>query len=217
MDSTVPTEYHVEQIILIARFVLALTFILAGSSKLLDMRSFILGILDFAILPPKIAVFYANILPVAEILSGMALLLAIWIIPAALVTNFMLATFLVAVTINLARGRKINCHCFGVQDSDPISWFTVIRIFLLMAAATITIVEIIRGTIVIPPPWEPVLPSILIAIGIAILMVIITKIPFILYIRSAQAPRRISPYRGRVSLRSAPMDPDWFGRMIESR
>ena len=52
--------------------------------------------------------------------------------PGALV---LLLLFVVGIGINLARGRKPNCHCFGQLYSVPIGWPTLIRNGVLAAIA----------------------------------------------------------------------------------
>ncbi len=47
----------------------------------------------------------------------------------------LLALFIGGISINLARGRKPDCHCFGQLYSKPIGWSTLIRNVVLAAVA----------------------------------------------------------------------------------
>jgi hypothetical protein len=47
----------------------------------------------------------------------------------------LLSVFVVGITINLARGRKPDCHCFGQLHSAPAGWKTLARNGVLAAVA----------------------------------------------------------------------------------
>src|SRR6266542_3682218 len=55
-----------------------LTFVIAAANKLRDPHGFALGVLDYEILPPRIALTFARALPFAEVLVGITLLAGVW-------------------------------------------------------------------------------------------------------------------------------------------
>src|SRR5439155_25163345 len=49
----------------------------------------------------------------------------------------LLALFIAAISINLARGRRPDCHCFGQLSSSPVSAQTLVRNAVLLALAVL--------------------------------------------------------------------------------
>ena len=120
--------------LLIARLVLAGVFALAGVGKLSDLQGSRKAIKEFG-LPAVLASPLALLLPLAE------LGVAVTCIPAsrarlgALGALWLLLLFVVGISINLARGRKPDCHCFGQLHSAPAGWKTLARNGVLAAVA----------------------------------------------------------------------------------
>jgi hypothetical protein len=54
---------------------------------------------------------------------------------AAIVVSALLLSFIVAVGINLARGRDLDCHCFGRATRRPIGWQLLLQDAALLGAA----------------------------------------------------------------------------------
>jgi uncharacterized membrane protein YphA (DoxX/SURF4 family) len=104
--------------LLIARLVLAAVFILAGVAKLSDLKGSRKAITDFG-LPAVLASPLGLLLPLAELGVGAALIPASTAWWGALGALGLLLLFVVGISINLARGRKPDCHCFGQLHSAP--------------------------------------------------------------------------------------------------
>ena len=120
--------------LLTARLLLALTFLVAGVTKLLDRAGSRRAIVDFG-LPSSLATSLGLLLPLAELAAGAALLpdsTAFWGSLGALV---LLLLFIAGIGVNLARGRKPDCHCFGQLHSAPAGWKTLVRNVILLALA----------------------------------------------------------------------------------
>jgi peroxiredoxin/uncharacterized membrane protein YphA (DoxX/SURF4 family) len=120
--------------LLIARLVLGALFILAGVAKLSDLQGSRKAIIEFG-LPAVLASPLALLLPLAELGVGAALIpasIAWW---GALGALGLLLLFVVGISINLARGRKPDCHCFGQLHSAPAGWKTLARNGVLAAVA----------------------------------------------------------------------------------
>src|SRR5918997_6179309 len=120
--------------LLIARLVLAAVFTIAGVAKLADLKGWRQAIIDFGV-PSAIAAPLGLLLPLAELSVAAALLAASTGWWGALGALALLSVFVVGISINLARGRKPECHCFGQLHSAPAGWKTLARNVVLAAIA----------------------------------------------------------------------------------
>ena len=120
--------------LLIARLLLAIVFVVAGLAKLADRAGSRQAVIDFG-LPKFLAAPIGILLPVAELAVAAALIptsTAWWGAVGALA---LLLLFVAGIGINLARGRKPDCHCFGQLHSAPAGWSTLVRNGALAAVA----------------------------------------------------------------------------------
>jgi peroxiredoxin/uncharacterized membrane protein YphA (DoxX/SURF4 family) len=120
--------------LLIARLLLAAVFILAGVAKLADREGSRKAIVDFGA-PSAIAAPLGLLLPLAELVVAATLLPASTAWWGALGALTLLSVFVVGISINLARGRTPDCHCFGQLHSAPAGWKTLARNGVLAAVA----------------------------------------------------------------------------------
>lgn len=120
--------------LLIARLVLAGVFTLAGVAKLADLEGSRQAIRDFGV-PSAIAAPLGLVLPLAELSVAATLLPASTAWWGALGALGLLSVFVVGISINLARGRTPECHCFGQLHSAPAGWKTLARNGVLAAIA----------------------------------------------------------------------------------
>jgi thiol-disulfide isomerase/thioredoxin/uncharacterized membrane protein YphA (DoxX/SURF4 family) len=120
--------------LLIARLVLAGVFVLAGVAKLVDLEGSRKAVKEFG-LPAGLASPLALLLPLAEIGVAVALIPASSAWLGALGALGLLLLFVVGISVNLARGRKPDCHCFGQLHSAPAGWKTLARNGVLAAVA----------------------------------------------------------------------------------
>lgn len=125
--------------LLIARLLLAATFIVAGAAKLADPSGSRRAAAGFGV-PDRLAPAVGYGLPIAELVIGVALIPTATARWAALGAFALLATFIVAIGLNLARGRTPDCHCFGQMHSTPVGWPTIVRNGGLAAIATFILV-----------------------------------------------------------------------------
>jgi thiol-disulfide isomerase/thioredoxin len=112
--------------LLVARLLLALVFAVAGAAKLADREGSRRAIVDFGV-PPALAAPLGLLLPLGELAAAAALLPASTAWWGALGALALLSLFVVGISINLARGRKPDCHCFGQLHSAPAGWKTLAR------------------------------------------------------------------------------------------
>jgi uncharacterized membrane protein YphA (DoxX/SURF4 family) len=93
-------------------------FIAAALPKIIDPPSFAHMIYNYRIVPGSLVNLSALVMPWVEVLAGLALILGIWLRPARWIITLLLLTFMIAITINLARGNAIDCGCFDVSAAD---------------------------------------------------------------------------------------------------
>ena len=122
------------EVLLISRFLLAAVFVVAGVAKLLDFPGSRKSMQDFGV-PKALAGFAAVALPFAELACVVALLKDSWAWNGAIGIGALLVIFIAGIGMNLARGRKPNCHCFGQLSSAPVSWKTLVRNVVLLGLA----------------------------------------------------------------------------------
>ena len=121
-------------LLLIARLLLSLVFGVAGVAKLVDSTGSRASMGDFGV-PAFLARPLAWLLPLVELACAAALMSvsgAWWGASGALA---MLLVFMAAIAINLMRGRRPDCRCFGQLHSSPIGWTTLSRNAVLAGLA----------------------------------------------------------------------------------
>ena len=124
---------------------LALVFAAAGAAKLADRQGSRQAIVDFGV-PSAIAAPLGLLLPLAELAVAATLLPASTAWWGALGALALLSVFVVGISINLARGRTPECHCFGQLHSAPAGWKTLARNGVLAAVAGFVLWEGYDGT-----------------------------------------------------------------------
>ena len=107
-------------LLLVARFALAAVFAVAGLAKLRDAGGARKSLGEFGV-PAAFTPALAALLPLAELTCAIALVWDRWAVPGAIGVMALLGVFIVGITVNLARGRTVNCHCFGQLSSSPVS------------------------------------------------------------------------------------------------
>jgi peroxiredoxin len=120
--------------LLIARLVLALVFGLAGVAKLADRAGSKQAVINFG-LPAPLATPLGIMLPLSELAIAATLIPSSTAFFGAVGALALLLLFITGISINLARGRKPECHCFGQLHSSPAGWKTLARNGALAAVA----------------------------------------------------------------------------------
>ena len=91
-------------------------FVIAAIPKIADPPSFAHMIYNYRLVPGSLINVSALVMPWVELLAGLALILGIWRAAARNVIGILLAIFIIAISINLARDNAIDCGCFNVAD-----------------------------------------------------------------------------------------------------
>jgi len=110
-------------------------FLASATPKLRDPRAFVLGVLDYDVVPPALGSRYGWVLPPIELFVALLLLTGTAVRAAAMLALLLLLSFLVGVGHNLARGRDLDCHCFGPAVKRRIGWGILAQDLALLLAA----------------------------------------------------------------------------------
>jgi hypothetical protein len=112
----------------------ALLWLLTAWHKLSARGTFQAALGEYRLLPPVLVPLAALLIPVCEVLLGLAWLGG-FASSAAPLSAGLLAVYAAAIAINLGRGRvHIGCGCgFGGASGEdpPLSWWLVVRNVLL--------------------------------------------------------------------------------------
>lgn len=124
-----------------ARWYLGGLFVLASLHKIAVPHVFAIDVATYGILPLALVNPVAIVLPWVELVAGLMLLLGARVRAAALLVAAMMAVFLAALVIALARGLDMSCGCFASQgaESDPISGLTVLRDLAWLALSVLVL------------------------------------------------------------------------------
>jgi len=127
-----------DSVVLLARLLLASVFAVAGLAKLADRDGSRQAMIDFG-LPAALATPLGILLPLAELAVALALVPAWSAWWAAVGALTLLVLFVGGIGVNLARGRKPECHCFGQLYSAPAGWKTLVRNGVLALVAGLVV------------------------------------------------------------------------------
>ena len=119
---------------LVLRIVLGCVFIYASLDKIKHPDLFAEAVYNYQLLPEVAVNLVAISLPWLELLSGILLVLGLWMEGSILILSGLMVVFIGALGINLARGLDVHCGCFITQSTDPITLLTLFRdsLFLLL-------------------------------------------------------------------------------------
>lgn len=196
----------------IAAISLGLVFLGSGVSKVRDLNGFVLGVFEYDLLPRPLASVVGRLLPVVEISCGAALLIGLWPRVVGLVSGLLLCSFLIGVSVNLARGRIIDCHCFAPSSSEPIGMVTVTRLGVLLVCAGLVTG---RSDAVLAPPASDAGGCILLGIAVLLMLHLSRVVPVQWDVWRTKVAPGTRLFGGCVSYRhthvSLPVEPSGFG------
>ena len=125
-------------ILVLLRIALSVIFGIAGVTKLLDQRGTRDAVKNFGA-PEGLLPALSFVLPIAELAIAAGLLFVVTTQPSALAALLMLGLFVIVISVNLARGRTHDCHCFGQIYSRPLGWPTLVRNLIFAGAASFVV------------------------------------------------------------------------------
>lgn len=126
--------------ILLARVVLAGVFAVAAAGKLMDLAGSREAVAGFGV-PRVLARPVGTLLPFAELAASVLLVLTAGARAGAVLAAALLLAFAAGIAVNLARGRAVDCHCFGAIHSAPAGPATLARNVVLAALALLVAVR----------------------------------------------------------------------------
>jgi Methylamine utilisation protein MauE len=115
---------------------LAAVFAFAALSKLRAPGRIALSIREYKILPERAAPLAAALLFVCELAIAALLFSGYGVQIGLTLAVVTILAFLVGVLVNLQRGRRIACGCFGSTD-ETLSRRTVARLFVLLTVGVL--------------------------------------------------------------------------------
>ena len=125
-------------LVLAARLLLAVTFAIAGVTKLANQDDAREALVSFGVFA-KLARPAALFLPFVELLVAGFMVFRVSALLGAFGALALLAVFTTAIGWNLAKGRRPDCHCFGQLQTAKIGWPTLGRNGVLLAAAGLVV------------------------------------------------------------------------------
>jgi peroxiredoxin len=132
--------------LLVGRLTLAGVFALAGVAKLADRRGSRQAIVDFG-LPSFLVGSLGLLLPISELAVAATLIPATTALWGAVGALALLLLFVTGIAMNLARGRKPDCHCFGQLHSAPAGWKSLARNGALAVLASFVVWQGWQGNV----------------------------------------------------------------------
>jgi peroxiredoxin len=168
-------------ITVLIRLALSAVFGIAGVTKLLDQSGTRDAVKNFGS-PESLAPALAILLPIAELAIAAGLLFNSSVVVSGFAALLVLGIFVVAISVNLARGRTHDCHCFGQLYSRPLGWPTLARNAIFAGAAGFVLWKArtetgpsILSTLVQLGPLQWLLLSVALGIVVAILIYLLRR------------------------------------------
>ena len=198
------------------RVALAIVFGVAALAKLADLADSRRAIRDFGV-PARLVSFAGTALPLGEFAIALLLLPASTARFGALGALALLLTFCAAIGVNLARGRKPDCHCFGQLHSEPAGAKTLARNLLLAALAAFVAVAARNGAGPSALAWIGRLDSSQLAVVAAFgVMAIVLSVgaTVVMYVLRSHGTLLLRIDRLEKALREAGIDPSALDREL---
>ncbi len=123
--------------VLAVRLALAAVLLPRGMVKLRRRASFAAAVARYHMLPAWAVPAAAGAIPVVEVLCGVLLLTDALPRCAGVLAAGLLTAFTVGMSVNLMRGRLIDCGCGGPAGDRPVSWTLVARNLLLAVGGAV--------------------------------------------------------------------------------
>ncbi|KRF17679.1 DoxX family protein [Nocardioides sp. Soil797] len=96
-----------------ARLLVGVVWIVAGALKLPDPAASVRAVRAYDLLPESVVPVTGHVLPVVEIVIGLALVLGLMTRLMAVVSGLLFVAFIIGIASAWARGMQIECGCFG--------------------------------------------------------------------------------------------------------
>ena len=125
-------------IALVFRFILAGTFFVSSTGKLVDIERYSVAVVyNFDILPGPLAIAFGWSLPFIELACAVSFLFGVLTRLSALGVAMMSITFFIVKAFVLSQGRDIECGCFGAVGSTMASWSIYLDPIVFLLSVTV--------------------------------------------------------------------------------
>ncbi len=123
------------EMLFVARLCVGIYFLSSAIGKFANFSAFVQGVTKYEIVPKRLTRVVGIALPWVELALGTALVAGMLLAVAGFIAGFLLSVFIIAVSINLQRGRAILCNCYVFSGTSLISMGTIVRNTLLLGLA----------------------------------------------------------------------------------
>ncbi len=109
-----------QEMVLVARMLLGAIFLTSAAAKFRSLSTLEEAVqqLGLGLLGPTTIRALARLLPPLELLLALFLIAGIWLKVIAFITVGLLVIFTVPMAVNIAKGNRFPCHCFGQTRSE---------------------------------------------------------------------------------------------------
>ncbi|MBC9734746.1 DoxX family membrane protein [Nocardioides sp. zg-578] len=104
---------------LVARLVTGGVWLVAGALKLPDPYESVRAVRAYDLLPESVVPTVGHLLPVLEVVVGVALIGGVLTRAAGAVSALLFLAFIIGIASAWARGLQIDCGCFGGGGYEP--------------------------------------------------------------------------------------------------
>jgi len=101
---------------LLIRIAVGAIFIYASIDKITHPAQFARIVYNYHLVPSDFINIFALFLPWVELAAGICIIMGIWKEGGVLLANLLVLSFIIALSINLARGVNLECGCFTVSS-----------------------------------------------------------------------------------------------------
>lgn len=131
-------------ITMVAALTLSVIFASAASHKLMHRVWFRRQVQEYELIHPLFVPVAAIVLPIAELMIALGLLWSGSRVYAAVLALLIIATYAVAISINLIKGRKdIDCGCSGPTMQQPLQPGLLLRNAFLAVLAFVACIPLV--------------------------------------------------------------------------
>lgn len=131
-----------QDVAIFIRVVLASVFLTSAITKIKPSSAFEQATrqLSMGLLGPRLSRFAARVLPLCELVLALSLVTGIWLKLSAGLVFLMLLIFTILMAINLARGNRFRCSCFGAMSKADIGLGSIARNVILLAGSLVLLI-----------------------------------------------------------------------------
>lgn len=121
-----PKVFRSPYLAIFCRLLLGVIFIQFALSKILRPAVFAMNVVDYQLMPFWGVNLWSLVLPWAELVAGLFLILGIRTRTAAIFIGGMNIIFIVGLVNAILQGYPINCGCVG-ETGEPVNWWKVMK------------------------------------------------------------------------------------------